>query len=260
MQTMQKNALTLTLTTGVAGIFGAFLRWLQNMNAFESDTGLLIPGKTSTAVFLIYALIAAALFVLIAFFWTKRVGASAEQGAALSAHTRIPGIMTKLCGAVTLVCSLAVIFASGGARFALLERIFAVCGVLAAAALALLFAKNVTTAKNRGLSFVVLVLFSCLWLISSYKANSENPVVWSFAVEILAIGAIILAWYELAAYCYGRAKPKRALLFIQLAAFLSITTLSDSRSMAMQLIFAVEAAAMLMFEFLLVENMWDVRE
>lgn len=256
---MQKNALTLTLTTGVAGIFGAFLRWLQNMNAFEEDTGLLIPGRASTTAMVIYIILAAVLFALVAFFWTKRVGKSTDQAEALVAHTPIPPVLTKVLGGITLVCCALVLIRAGQARFPLLDRAFAICGVLAAMSTALLFVKNSMTAKNRGAEFIVLVLFTCLWLVSSYKTNSENPVIWQFAIEILAIAALIMAWYGLAAYCYGRAKPETALLFIQLGAFLSITTLSDTRTAPLQLLFAAQAALMLMWEFVIVENMWDGR-
>ena len=45
---MRKTALTLTVSTLVLGIFGAFLRWLQTMSAFDKETGFPIPGAGTT--------------------------------------------------------------------------------------------------------------------------------------------------------------------------------------------------------------------
>ena len=53
---MQKNAFTLTIATFVAGIFGFFLRWLQNMNGFD-DAGLAIPGATISVTVTVYTIL-----------------------------------------------------------------------------------------------------------------------------------------------------------------------------------------------------------
>ena len=62
---MRKTALTLTVSTLVLGIFGAFLRWLQTMSAFEKETGFSVPGAGTTVVFVIYSILAIAACVFV---------------------------------------------------------------------------------------------------------------------------------------------------------------------------------------------------
>ena len=53
---------------------------------------------------------------------------------------------------------------------------------------------------------IVLLAF---WLIVSYKVNIINPTISAYAVEILALCAALIAFYELAGFAYGRPKATR---------------------------------------------------
>ena len=68
---MRKDALTITLTTLVLGIFGAFLRWLQNMNLYDEE-GLAARGAGISIVLMVYILLSAAVLVLIVRLWLRR--------------------------------------------------------------------------------------------------------------------------------------------------------------------------------------------
>lgn len=255
---MRKDALTLTISTLVAGIFGAFLRWLQNLNAFEEDTGLFISGKASTWLLVIYLIIAAGLIAAVVFWWLRRYDRPSDMGA-FGARTVVPNILSKALGVITALACIAIMFAANSTRLPTLQRVFAALGILAGAAMLLLFSSPGVQAPYRRQAGIVISLFCCLWLITSYKFTAEDPVVWAFVIEILAVCAVIMAWYELAAYSYGRAKPDAALFFVMLAAVLCITTLSDSRSFAWQLLFFSQTAMLLMHEYLMIENMKDKR-
>ena len=90
---MRKDALTITLTTLVLGIFGAFLRWLQNMNIYD-DGGLAARGAGISIVLTVYILAAAAVLVLIARVWLRRYVFPADAGAALRCHSVVPAVLS----------------------------------------------------------------------------------------------------------------------------------------------------------------------
>lgn len=251
---MRKDALKMVLVTAVAGIFGAFFRWLENINAFEPDTGLMIPYAKTTVFMAVYIIVAAAVFAVLALVWTKRCVCEKTPEPALSPSTFVPELMCRLCGALIMVLGVVLMFYAPMQRHPTMERIFAAATIFGGAATILLPVKaDSSVSGGRGM-FLVPVIFCCVWLVCCYKNNAENPVIWAFLVEILAIIATVMAWYELAAYYYGRAKPFAALFFVQGAAFMNMATLSDERGTIMTAMFAVQAALMLMFEFLLVKN------
>lgn len=251
---MRKNALKITLITAVAGIFGAFIRWLQDLNAFEADTGLAIPGAPTTIAMTVFLLLAAALFALLA----VRIGKACEfqtGPSAFRASTRAPEVVFTAAGVVTALASAVLLLFAGAEKYPMLTRVFAVVGIFAGVALPFVPERKKTGAPGKGGAALAVVLFLCVWLILAYKNNAENPVVWSYCVEILAVGAALMGYYEFSAYFYGRAKPRWALFFLQLAAFLNIATLADGRGLCMKALFFVSAAVMLLLEFLLVENL-----
>lgn len=252
---MRKDALTLTLATLVAGIFGAFLRWLQNLNAFEEGTGLNIPGSFTSWLLAAYLIIIAAAIAAVVFLWLSRYGRHGDERA-FAAQTSIPGIACKALGFITAAACVVIMLSSNQARLPVLQRVFAACGIFCGAAMLLLFSKSGEAASRKS-AVIVITLFCCMWLITSYKFTAENPVIWSFVIEIFTVCALIMAWYELAAYSYGRSKPNAALFFVMLAAVLCITTLSDSRGFAFQLLFASQAAMLLLHEYLMISAMWE---
>ena len=211
---MRKDALTIVLITAVAGIFGGFLRWLQRMNAFEAGTGLPVRGAATSVVFALYLLLCAALFLAVTVLLKKNFSFPAERSAALRASTVLPGLLSRVCGAVMAVVCVLLMFRAGGERYPMLTRVFAAGGILGGAGL--LLGMDVGSGKE-GAAFPSLlpVIFGCLWVLCCYKDNADNPVLWAFVPELLAAAAATMAWYETAAYYYGKAKPAEALFFLQ---------------------------------------------
>lgn len=251
---MRKDALKMVLITAVTGVFGAFFRWLENINAFEPDTGLMLPFAKTTLLMAVYLLAAAALFIVMALMWSKRCVCEKNPALALRPATFAPDLMCKLCGTAMALLGVVLMFSAPGARYPSLERLFAATSIFGGVALIFIMVKADGSVSTSRSACLVPVLFACMWLVCSYKNNAENPVIWAFLVELLAIIVTVMAWYELAAYHYGRARPGAALFFVQAAAFMNITTLSDSRSGMMTALFVIQAVLMLMFEFVLVEN------
>ncbi len=251
---MRKDAFIMVLITSVAGIFGAFFRWLENMNAFEEDTGLMLPFAKTTVIMAACLIAAAAAFAVLAIVWARRFTGE-KTPAALLTHSFLPDLLCKLCGAALILLGLVLMFAATGQRHPALERLFAAASIFCGVALMFIAVKpGVPASANRSASLIP-VLFSCVWLVCCYKNNAEDPVVWSYLVELLTVAATVMAWYELAAYHYGRGKPAAALFFVQYAAFMNITTLTDSRPALKSVMFAMQAALMLMYEFTLIENL-----
>lgn len=253
---MRKNALTITLAALVAGIFGAFVRWLQNMNAFEDDTGLQIIGAKTSVFMTAYLIAAALLFVLAAVYAQKRLHAPEGGRALCTAGGRLPCVLSKLLSAVTALCGVLLIVQSGSFEYPLAAKILGACAIICAAVSAV----GVYTAPGRPVMrpWVSLapVLFGCVWLVVSYKNNAEDPVVWHYAIEILALCAAIMGRYELAAQFYRKnAKLAYALAFSSLAVVMCVTALADERPMCMQLLLAAEAAWQAMWLFVMTENL-----
>lgn len=250
---MRKDALKMVVITAVAGVFGAFFRWLENINAFEPDTGLMLPFAKTTVLMAAYLIAAAGLFAVLALMWTRRFACDRTPEGALGPSTFVPSLMCRVCGIVLAALGVVLMFSAPDQRYPALERFFAAASIFGGVAVMLLPLGEGASA-GRG-TYLVPVLFSCAWLVCCYKNNAEDPVIWAYLVEILAIMATVMAWYELAAYFYGRARPFAALFFVQSAAFMNIATLSDERRTTMTVIFVIHAALMLMFEFLLVKNL-----
>lgn len=98
------------------------------------------------------------------------------------------------------------------------------------------------------------ILMYCVWLIASYRSNANNPNVWMFAIEILAICCAILALFYVAGYAFGRPDPRKACYLSLLGAFMCITTLADSRHMGLELIILATVGMLLMYSWLIIKN------
>ncbi len=252
---MRNNAFTLTLTTLVAGIFGFFLRWLQNLNGFD-DNGLAVPGASIATVFLVYSILILAVFMVEERFYFRKLNRSSLSAEALATpHFALTAVFWVMAGLMVIAC-LILMFSSDFARYPTMQRIMSALGIFAGLCLPFIPNRKTQSEDNSAgaIAAIIPVLFYSLWLVTAYRIESENPVLWSYAPEILAIIAALVGFYYLAAYFYGRAKPGRCLVMLQLAAYLCICTLMDEHSGAEKLVFGVTAAAMLVFQYILIYN------
>ena len=97
---MRKTALTFTVTTLVLGVFGAFFRWLQLMNAFDKETGFPVPGAGITPVLIVYCVLALAAFCVLTLVWLGRYDRAQTAETALKCGTVAPLIISwALCAA-----------------------------------------------------------------------------------------------------------------------------------------------------------------
>ncbi len=256
---MRKTALTLTVSTLVLGIFGAFLRWLQTMSAFDKQTGFPIPGAGTTVAFVAFTLLAVAAFCVVTLLWLGRFDLAPDAGGALKCDSAIPLVAGWVLCAAFAAASCIILFSAGTSRYPLGQRLFGAFGILAALSFPFLFGrKGASAAGTLGRSAaVVITLFYCYWMVYCYKLNSEDPILWNFALQILAVVAAGSAFYFAATFFFGAGRKSRALIAIELGVYLSVSTLFEERDTATDVLLGVTAAVLLLLEYTMISNMTE---
>lgn len=260
---MQKLALSMTVTTLVAGAFGAFLRWLQLRTIYDAETGLPRPWAGISIIFVIYILaFAIALIGIIIFRLRIRIVRPLTAERALRACTPIPSVLVWLfCGAFA-AGGLVLLFSQKSAVTQMeniLGTLFrAGCIIAGSCVLCLPWREGKESAFPGRLGSVVLTVFFCVWLIHSYLENSRDPISWNYLPELLSVTASTMGFYYITAYYFGRAKPRSAVFWSFFAALLNICTIFDLMTGAEKILHAATAGTLLLMGFLIVENMRKV--
>ena len=254
-----KAPLILSCYVCALGAFGAFFRWLQMQVARDAETGMMDPSILSVLVPLTI-LCAAVLFYL----RLKKL-CGGEKALPTEFYTALKG-SSVLCPVISWV--IGAFTAIGGVITMLnvaldaqrgLYTVIAALGILCG----LSFPLICSAARKRyspGLTslFMTLpVIMYCLWLIACYKANSNNPNLWVYAVEIIAVCCIITAFYYTAGFPFGRAKPFNTAFFCMMGAFLGFVTLADGRYLGLQIMLLGSVGMLIMENWLIIQNMRD---
>ena len=260
---MRNNALTICCGVCVAGAFGVFTRWMQDLTAFD-EHGLYARGNIWGAVLLLLC-IAAAGAMLGAIWYLKnheRLVSPAGFGAAHAGGGVIRRAAWLIIAVFMAVACFALLLTAGSSQYASLLRVLALLGLLADAGFA-----GMAAAGGRGegessgasplvcLACVLPVAFCCFWLVVSYRQDAATAVVWRYGPEISAIACSLLAFYYLAGHAFGRPRAYTAMFFCACGAFLCFTALPDSRLMALQLLLAGSALMQLFFLASLAANL-----
>ena len=254
-----KAPLILSCYVCALGAFGAFFRWLQMQVARDAETGMMDSSILSILVPLTI-LCAAVLFYL----RLKKL-CGGEKKLPTEFYAALKG-SSVLCPVISWV--IGVFTAIGGVVTMLNVTLDAQRGLyIVIAALGILcglsFPLICSAARKRyspGLTslFMTLpVIMYCLWLIACYKANSNNPNLWVYAIEIIAVCCIITAFYYTAGFPYGRAKPRYAAYFCMMGAFLGFVTLADGRYLGLQIMLLGSVGMLIMENWLIIQNMRD---
>lgn len=260
---MQKTSFRLCGFAVVAGIFGAFIRWVQLNRALEADTGLFIAGSPWSKLLIVYlAAVAGVLVVLVRA--QKKTVFPQSYPAVYAGGSRAAGIVGVVAGIILAlggVCSIlyamhtaanATTDFSGAVDytpvFDLVLGLFAI-GSGVAGAVFVVSPQKKKSVRGYGAS-AILVLFACFWLIATYKNSANDPVLWNFAIRLLTVASAVLAFYYIAGFVYEKPHPLAALYFCLLTAILGIVTLADVYLLNEQLIvlafviFSLEFAAL----------------
>lgn len=260
---MRNNALTICCGVCVAGAFGVFTRWMQDLTAFD-EHGLYVRGNIWGAVLLLLC-IAAAGAMLGAIWYLKnheRLVSPAGFGAAHAGGGVIRRAAWLIIAVFMAVACFALLLTAGSSQYASLLRVLALLGLLADAGFAGMAAAGGRGEKESSgasplvcLACVLPVAFCCFWLVVSYRQDAATAVVWRYGPEISAIACSLLAFYYLAGHAFGRPRAYTAMFFCAYGAFLCFTALPDSRLMALQLLLAGSALMQLFFLASLAANL-----
>ena len=252
---MRNNAFTICCGVCVAGAFGVFTRWMQDLTAFD-EHGLYVRGNIWGAVLLLLC-IAAAGAMLGAIWYLKnheRLVSPAGFGAAHAGGGVIRRAAWLIIAAFMAVACFALLLTAGSSQYASLLRVLALLGLLADAGFAGMAAAGGRGEKESSgasplvcLACVLPVAFCCFWLVVSYRQDAATAVIWRYGPEISAIACSLLAFYYLAGHAFGRPRAYTAMFFCACGAFLCFTALPDSRLMALQLLLAGSALMQLFF-------------
>ncbi len=253
---MRKNAPFITLGGPVLGIFALLLRWLQISNIFEEETGLAIAGRPISYVFSIFCILCLIYFFLVAKLSSKRFTLPSCAAEAFKTNTILYSIFLWPLAVILGIAGLIMMFKSTGAQLPALQRIWSALLIFAASALPFVPGKKKTEGQNSlGIySALCLVIFGCFWVVFSYKANAENPVLWQYCVEILAVCALCLALYSIGGMFFERGKPAAMLFFIQSAQFFLIAAVTGDGSTVIKMIMIIFVFAISIYEHLFILN------
>ena len=246
---MQKNAWINTISSLVLSAFCVLLRWLQNVNVFEEETGLAREGAALSWMVAIALLgSAAALWLLCR--PLKNASAPTEPELALA---DAPRGLTAVLGAAALGAALgSVLFFFTGSSLPL--RITALLSLLSVPALMLYPYLPRWGVTGAVLSLVPVICFS-VWMVSAYREYAVNPVVWSYAPLILAISVMLFASYQMAGYLFYRARPVVAIYSGCLAPVFGLSILMDTAAGAARLVLGSWSVGLLALAGLLILNL-----
>lgn len=250
---MHKTSWTFAIYAFVTGAFAVFLRWLENKNCYEAETGLFISGSAISTLLVILLVVSAVGLYLMAL---TRKGAPVSAETALKAKSPLCTALSAVMGLVLLGACLALFASAGGTKLPSLYRILAILG--AAGGVCLFFAVR---AVNEGRAdavccfcFVVVTVFYCFWLIVCYKVHDSEPVIRAYAPELLAIVSGLLAWFYLAGVPFGKAKPVLTIFFCGMSFVLALAAMPDERHTALSLMLLAPSVCALALSWLMLRN------
>lgn len=256
---MRKNALIICCVTCVFGAFGAFFRWLLDLTGFEAETGLYIAGNIWS-----YALLAACGGIAVVLFAIvlnmKRNGRTVlptDYAAALGGTTAVFRPLYTLLSIIMALGALMLFFTASADLYPAFQYVLALLGIAGAGGF-LLMMSAATRRRDPPLNCfgaTLLIILYCFWLIVSYRENAATPVVWGYAMELLAIACSLVAFYYVAGIPFGRPKPFAAVYFCQLGAFLCIVTLPDNRLTGQRVMLIATAFMLLLLSWLITANL-----
>ena len=256
---MRTEAYRLTGFTAVASAVGFLLRWLQDIQILDKETGLAAQGAPISVVMaLVIIFMAAALGIIV--FRFRRDALPTDPTEALAAESFLHRALNVAPAALIAVAGIVQLIQATGANWAagqlIFRRILAVLTLAGAYGAFLIStgARRVERKTSLRVGAVLLILFGAIWLIAEYKSAASDPVLWRFAVEILGISAALLAFYHLAGYFFFEPTPRRTIFFCFLGTFLCIMSAVDEHTIGESICYAAVGLQLLAWGYTLTVN------
>lgn len=226
---MRSEAYKITGFTAVMAAIGFLIRWLQSMQIYDEVTGL--ANAVAPVNFWLIGITVITGVVLLVFVLYLRQFTPTEGPRALDGHTLVHPILGIFAGFALAVGGIVMVFAARQYAFPMLRRLLgllAVVGGVSAIGLTVHAGKPGKELPRQVFS-VLLTVMGCVWMVVEYKENAANPVVWTFAMEILALCAATLAFYFTAGCQFGQSQPLRAIFCCYLGMFLCVVCVIDDQ-------------------------------
>ena len=254
---MQKDALEKTCYVGGAGAFGVFIRWLQLQVAFNDD-GLPDPSVFNVLVPLAILAAGAVFFSFVKRWRDKRFYLPGAFNKALYNDGLIYGALRWFLGALMCLGAIALFAKSEADRNVGFYRVLAALGLISGAAFPFVMREaNEDEPRLKlvcALQAAPMLLFA-FWLVTCYKVNSINGIVWAYGVEVVACCFLLLAFFRVAGFAFSSSDQWHTLFFCMFAAFLAIVCLADERYMGMQLMLLAAAGMLMLYNWILISNL-----
>lgn len=254
---MRKDALEKICYIGGAGAFGVFIRWLQTQVAFN-DEGLPDPSLFNVLVPLSILAAAAVFFTFVKRWREKHYYLPSAFTKALRNDGLLYGILRWFLGALMCLGAIALFAGSEADQHVGFYRVLAALGLPAGASFPFLLREaNEDEPRMKlvcALHAAPMLLFA-FWLVTCYKINSINGVVWVYGVEIVACCFLLLAFFRVAGFAYSSADAWHSLFFCMFGGFLAIVCLADGRYMGMQLMLLAAAGMLMLYTWIMVSNL-----
>lgn len=254
---MRKNALINSCYVCAAGAFGTFFRWLQNQSCFDAETGLLNPSALNYIVPLSIIAAGVLFFFLVRKLKKQELEPPKDIFEVFNGTSILYPIAFMGIALVTLIGSVVTLFNVADEKYASVYRLAA--GLAAVSAVT--FPIICTSRRKHYMPGIIgafmclpIVVFSVL-LLACYKTNSSEPVIWSYCIEIVTCCICILAFFRNAGFAFDRPAPYKAIYLSMLAAFMCFTTLADSRSIGLQMIYLGFAGMLVTELWMMISNM-----
>ncbi len=254
---MQKRTLEISCYVCGAGAFGVFFRWLQDQMAFN-EQGLADPSALHVIVPL-YIIITAIVFIrMVDKMKTKRYYLPTAFNEALRNEGKLFTIARWAAGVIMILGGLLVFATCEVEKEASMLRILSVFAVLAGISYPLILTEaNSEEPRLKRLcwySVAPIVMFA-FWLVTSYKINSINSIVWAYAIEIITIVVAMLGFFSMAGFSFGVPSPWRSMFLCMFGCAMCIMTIADSRNIGLQLILLGAAIMFVLYNWIMVSNL-----
>ena len=254
---MQKDALEKTCYVGGAGAFGVFIRWLQLQVAFNDD-GLPDPSVFNVLVPLAILAAGAVFFSFVKRWRDKRFYLPGAFNKALYNDGLIYGALRWILGALMCLGAIALFAKSEADRNVGFYRVLAALGLISGAGFPFVMREaNEDEPRLKlvcALQTAPMLLFA-FWLVTCYKVNSINGIVWAYGVEVVACCFLLLAFFRVAGFAFSSSDQWHTLFFCMFAPFLAIVCLADERYMGMQLMLLAAAGMLMLYNWILISNL-----
>ncbi len=258
---MRKKPLEICLYVAGAGAFGVFLRWLENQLAFN-ELGLADP---SAFHWMLIAFLAACVLVFRGFL-VRMDGQDLllpeDFGQALGNQAQLVRILSIAAGAIMALGGLLLFSKSEIDKYPGMLRVLAALAVLSGAAYPLVMAETVREQPRRtplcALMLLPMVMYA-LWLILSYRNNAISSVPLAYGLDILTAIVCMAGYFYMAGFAFGTPVTWLRLFFAMFSASIAIMSLADERYMGMELILLATAVQMLLYTWMMVQNLQKVQ-